>query len=269
MDSSHARPHWSGDADYSNVPFFIRRMDTQGRVTVPEVPSASLPFIGFLYLTDGEVLAESDGVKFLCETGHLLLIPEGRPFAIRYYDSAVGYTGGFRPELLSRPETVLQWIDPVQHAFWFDEAVFVAELFKMLALSFDRGDTGFISMGLDLLISRINVQPAARLPQKVSAFLESVFAAGRPPKDLGAYAAEVFVSPGHLSRLVKKTTGKSVGAWIDIARMGMAKRLLRDTEMPVAEIASATGLDDSSYFSRFFKHHAGLTPLAFRKKMHG
>lgn len=35
-------------------------MDTQGRVTVPEVPSAALPFIGFLYLTDGEILAEVD-----------------------------------------------------------------------------------------------------------------------------------------------------------------------------------------------------------------
>lgn len=35
-------------------------MDTQGRVTVPEVPSSALPFIGFLYLTDGEIFAEVD-----------------------------------------------------------------------------------------------------------------------------------------------------------------------------------------------------------------
>lgn len=269
MNSLPVRPHWSGDADYSHVPFFIRRMDTHGRVTVPEVPSAALPFVGFLYLTDGEVLAEVDGEQFLCETGHLLLIPEGRTFSIRYYDSAAGYSGGFRADILSRPEIVLQWIDPVQHAFWFDEAVFVGELFNMLALSFDRGDNDFIGKGLDLLVSRIKVHPANRLPLKVSAFLESVFSAKCPPADLNYYAAEVYVSPGHLSRMVRKTTGKSVGAWIDIARMGMAKRLLRDTEMPVADIAIAAGMDDSSYFSRFFKRHAGLTPLAFRKKMRG
>lgn len=167
-DTLSTRPHWSKDADYSRVPFFIRRMNTRGRITVAEVPSASLPLVGFLYLTEGEVLAEVDGIQFLCESGHLLLIPEGRP-----------------------------------------------------------------------------------------------------PQDLPTYAAEAFVSPGHLNRTVKKATGKSVGAWIDIARLGMAKRLLRDTELPVSEVAVAVGLDDSSYFSRFFKLHVSLTPVAFRKKMHG
>jgi AraC-like DNA-binding protein len=264
-----ARPHWSKAADYSRVPFFIRRMDTQGRVTVPEVPSAALPFVGFLYLTDGEVLAEVDGVQFLCGAGHLLLIPEGLTFSIRYYADAVGYTGGFRADLLSRPETVLQWVEPVQHAFWFDEAAFVGELFNMLAISFERGDSDFIGKGLELLVSRVKVQPAKRLPGKVSAFLERVFSREGPPRDLAAYAADAFVSPGHLNRMVRQATGKSVGAWIDIARLGMAKRLLRDTEWPVAEIATAVGLDDSSYFSRFFKRHAGVTPLAFRQKMHG
>ncbi len=269
MKPDPKRPHWNKDTDYSGAPFFIRRMNTQGRISVPEVPSAELPFVGFLYLTDGEVLAEVDGVQFLCETGHLLLIPESRPFSIRYYSDAVGYTGGFRPDMLSRPEKVLQWIEPVQQAFWFDEAAFVGELFNMLAHSFDQGETDFLVKGLELLLSRIRTRPTTQLPQKVSTFLESVFSVSRPPRGLATYAAEAFVSPGHLNRLVKKATGKSVGAWIDISRLGRAKRLLRDTELPVAEIASAIGLDDSSYFSRFFKRHAGLTPLAFRKKMHG
>ncbi|MBR2747080.1 MAG: AraC family transcriptional regulator [Bacteroidales bacterium] len=268
-DTLSTRPHWSKDADYSRVPFFIRRMNTRGRITVAEVPSASLPLVGFLYLTEGEVLAEVDGIQFLCESGHLLLIPEGRPFAIRYYADAIGYTGGFRADLLSRPEVVLPWIEPVQQAFWFDEAVFVGELFNMLALSFEKGDVDFLAKGVDLLVSRVKAQPKERMPKMVSGFLESVFSTGRPPQDLPTYAAEAFVSPGHLNRTVKKATGKSVGAWIDIARLGMAKRLLRDTELPVSEVAVAVGLDDSSYFSRFFKLHVGLTPVAFRKKMHG
>jgi hypothetical protein len=158
MDSIHNMPHWSKDADYSRVPFFIRRMNTRGRITVSEVPSASLPLVGFLYLTEGEVLAEVDGIQFLCESGHLLLIPEGRPFAIRYYADAIGYTGGFRSDLLSRPEVVLPWIEPVQQAFWFDEAVFVGELFNMLALS-SKGDVDFLAKGIDLLVSRVRRNP--------------------------------------------------------------------------------------------------------------
>lgn len=269
METKQTRPHWSKDADFSRVPFFIRRMNTRGRITVAEVPSASLPLVGFLYLTEGEVLAEVDGIQFLCESGHLLLIPEGRPFAIRYYADAIGYTGGFRTDLLSRPEVILPWIEPIQQSFWFDEAAFIGELFNMMALSFERKDFDFIGKGLDLLVSRVKAQPKDRLSKMVSGFLESVFSVARPPQDLATYAEEACVSPGHLNRMVKKATGKSVGTWIDIARLGMAKRLLRDTELPVADIASAVGMDDSSYFSRFFKLHAGLTPLAFRKRMHG
>lgn len=264
-----SKPHWSGEADFSRMPFFIRRMNTLGRVNVPEVPSDALPLVGFLYLMEGEVLAEVDGVQYLCEAGHLLLIPAGLTFSVRYYSDAVGYTGGFKADLLSRPESVLQWIEPVQQAFWFDEAAFVGELFNMLVLSFERKDTEFIGKGLDILISRIKAQPTARLPKVVSGFLEQVFSTSQPPKDLASYAESAFVSPGHLNRMVRKVTGKSVGAWIDIARLGQAKRLLRDTELPISEISVGVGLDDPSYFSRFFKNHAGLTPLQFRKKMHG
>ena len=269
MASLKVHPHWSKDADFSQVPFFIRRMNTREQVSVPEVPPAHLPFVGFLFLTGGEVLAEVDGTQFLCGIGHLLLIPEGRSFSIRYYSDAVGYTGGFRADLLSRPEVVLQWLEPVHQAFWFDEAVFVGELFNMMVLSFERGDREFLGKGLDLLLSRVKSPSLSRPSQVVSGFLESVFSSVRPPQNLSVYAQEACVSPGHLNRMVRNATGKSVGEWIDIARLGMAKRLLRDTEQPVSEIATAVGLDDSSYFSRFFKKHAGISPLAFRKKMHG
>lgn len=267
MNPRHTLPHWSKEADFSQYPFFIRRMNTAGRVDVPEVPSATLPVVGFLFLTQGEVLAVIDGVQYLCEAGHLLLIPESRPFSIRYYSDTVGYTGGFKPDLISHPEVILQWIEPVHQAFWFDEAAFVGELFNMLALSFERKDSEFIAKGMNLLISRIRNRTKSNLPALVSSFLESVFSTERPPQDLDTYAAESFVSAGHLNRMVKKHTGKSVGTWITISRLGMAKRLLRDTEMPVAEIATAIGIADSSYFCRHFKKYTGISPLVFRKKM--
>lgn len=248
--------------------FFIRRMNTKGRVTVSEVPSVSLPLTGFLYLMQGEVLAEVEGSQYMCYPGHLLLIPEGKPYSIRYYEDVVGYTGGFKAEFISRPDVVMKWMEPVQQAFWFDEAAFVGELLNMMANCSEKGDYDFIAKGLDLLLSRVKVQPTANMPALVSKFLDSVFSGSHPPRHIDYYASEAFVSPGHLNRVVKKTTGKSVGAWIGIARMIMAKRLLGETELPVSEIAAEVGLDDASYFSRFFKHQVGMTPLAFRKRMH-
>ena len=89
------------------------------------------------------------------------------------------------------------------------------------------------------------------------------------PGTIRSYADESGISENYLSRLVKKTTGRSVGAWIDIVRIQRAKRLLADTSLAVIDIAAAVGIEDQSYFSRLFKKEPDLTPSAFRKKMQG
>ena len=52
----HNTPHWKAHADYSKSRFIIRQMDTAGKTRNSEVPVASLPLIGFIYVTHGEVL---------------------------------------------------------------------------------------------------------------------------------------------------------------------------------------------------------------------
>lgn len=51
--------------------------------------------ISFLYLTGGELLAEIEGESSLCYAGHLLLIPPGVPFIIKYHKQCTGYFGSF------------------------------------------------------------------------------------------------------------------------------------------------------------------------------
>jgi AraC-like DNA-binding protein len=60
-----------------------------------------------------------------------------------------------------------------------------------------------------------------------------------------------------------------VGDWIDAVRIVRAKRLLAATSTPIIDIAAAVGLEDQSYFARFFKRETGLTPTGFRKAMQG
>ena len=93
-------PHGSPGTDFSSLRFYIRRMDTSGYVKPAEVPMSRLPLFGFIYVTSGEVLVESEGTPFLCQPGHLLLVPPMCPFATRYYRDAVGYMGGFQPSAL-------------------------------------------------------------------------------------------------------------------------------------------------------------------------
>ena len=265
-------PYWQTGADYADCPFFIRRMDTTGFSKAAEVPLASLPMVGFLYLTDGEVLTDIEGQSFLCGPGHLLLIPEGTPFAIPYYRDAVGFSGGFSSRVLAEGKMLPRLADPVQQAFWFDEGAFMSELFNMLHLAFEKDDRLFIEKGLDLLLSRIRAFSAPSLPPLVSRFLDLVFDRERTPAAVSDYAEALGLSRNYLNRQVKASTGSSAGEWIDHARINRAKRLLRETQLPIIDIAVSVGLEDQSYFSRFFKRQTGQTPSAFRHagdKKHG
>ena len=103
----------------------------------------------------------------------------------------------------------------------------------------------------------------------MQAFLELVFSPGTIDGSLKSYADTLGISTNYLSRLVKQTTGRSPGVWVDIARIGRAKELLSGSQDPVIDIAASIGLEDQSYFSRFFRRHTGMTPSAYRKKMRG
>lgn len=80
------------------------------------------------------------------------------------------------------------------------------------------------------------------------------------------YAGLLHVSTSHLHRVVRNTTGKPPSRWIDEAILLQAKALLRQADLPVAEVAAAVGLQDPSYFARLFKKHEGVTPSAFRRR---
>jgi len=265
----HPQAHWNPKADFSSIPFFIRKMDTSGYVKASDVPEARLPLIGFVYVASGEVLAEVDGTPYLCQQGQILLIPQHNPFSIRYYRNAVGYTGGFAPSILADTKPLRFLSAPLHQDFRHDERAFLGELFNMLATSFDKGDRVFVEKGLDLLLSRIKPGQEDTLPSAVSRFLESVFDPERTSGTIASYAGEIGISENYLSRLVKNATGRSVGAWIDIVRIQRAKRLLSDTRLSIMDIASSVGVEDQSYFSRLFKKETGLTPSSFRRKMQG
>jgi AraC-like DNA-binding protein len=158
---------------------------------------------------------------------------------------------------------------PVHQAFWFDEGVFMGELFNMIQESFEKRDELFIEKALDLFLSRIKSGQSLAVPEVVNRFLESVFSPDRPIGTIAMYAAAAGISENYLSRQVKQHTGRSVGEWIDSVRIVKAKRLLASTSIPIIDVAAAIGLEDQSYFARFFKRETGLTPTGFRKAMQG
>lgn len=85
----------------------------------------------------------------------------------------------------------------------------------------------------------------------------------RLPKE---YADLLYITPNHLNALCKDLLGKTAGDLIRDRVLLEAKRLLTNAGTTVAEIAYELNFQDNSYFTRFFRKYAGLTPDGFRKK---
>ena len=75
------------------------------------------------------------------------------------------------------------------------------------------------------------------------------------------------ISPSYLNKLVRTQTRHSAMDWVEISRVNWAKSLLKDSDMSVGEVSVAIGVDDPSYFTRFFRKSTGMTPSEFRHRM--
>lgn len=85
------------------------------------------------------------------------------------------------------------------------------------------------------------------------------------PLSLRDVADEVGMTPGHLTTIVRRRTGRTVGEWIIQRRMAEARGLLAESDLPVAEVARRVGLVDPGYFSRLFSRTHGVSPRLWRQ----
>lgn len=77
-------------------------------------------------------------------------------------------------------------------------------------------------------------------------------------------ADQVFLSPGYLSDLLKKETGKNTQDHIHYYLIEEAKNLLLVSDRSVSDIAYALGFEYPQYFNKLFKQKTGKTPVEFR-----
>ena len=82
--------------------------------------------------------------------------------------------------------------------------------------------------------------------------------------DFEEIASKMFVSRTHLNRKVKSITGETTSDLVQRIRISTAKDLLRNSALPIWEVAQKCGINDAAYFSTLFKKSVGKTPAQYR-----
>lgn len=72
------------------------------------------------------------------------------------------------------------------------------------------------------------------------------------------------LSPPQLARTFKRVAGMTLVAYLNHVRLANAARLLKETAHSIADIATAVGFADQSYFDKRFKRAFGQSPSSFR-----
>jgi len=78
-------------------------------------------------------------------------------------------------------------------------------------------------------------------------------------------AGEVALSRAAFAKRFKERVGQTMFEYLTILRMQRAQTLLRDTTLPLYEVATRVGYDSDLAFAKAFKRLVGTTPTRYRK----
>lgn len=115
-----------------------------------------------------------------------------------------------------------------------------------------------------LRAERMRAGGRAAVPAAIERFFTILERDHAETRAVAHYARAAGISPRRLGELLVAQTGKSTKQVIDERVLLEQKRLLAHTELSVKELAARTGFAEPTNLVKFFRHHTGATPLAFR-----
>ena len=84
--------------------------------------------------------------------------------------------------------------------------------------------------------------------------------------DLTAFARDRRFSLPYLSNAVHEATGRTFKELLREKRLTKAAELMCSTRLPVQDIITAVGYENTSYFYRIFRERYGMTPREYRRR---
>ncbi len=230
-------------------------------------------FHKFYFLTDGDCYFKVDRTTYHAKAGDLCFLPAGmrQSYYLSEQQMMKKYWCHFNAmigerqlgEVISSP-----FIVSVPHS---DR---VTQLFQSLTMLYEKG--GVLetlrqrAVLLEIiyeyfsLCGQISVRPSIYSNEfsMVMDYIDKHFDQCIRVEDL---AELIHLQPNYFIKYFKKNFGDSPMKYVNKLRVEKAKRLLKNSSLPVAEIAKRVGIEDQYYFSKLFKKYAGVSPRSYRE----
>ncbi|MFT4154005.1 helix-turn-helix domain-containing protein [Parafilimonas sp.] len=124
----------------------------------------------------------------------------------------------------------------------------------------------FYAFGYDIHIRRQKGEEKKSKHQVlVEKFLNLVQHHYKEERSLKFYAGKLYLTPKHLSKVVKENSGITASEWIDNYVILEAKALLKTTDMTVQQISDRLNFPSQSFFGKYFKRLEGVSPSEYKK----
>ena len=232
-----------------------------------------------LLITSGGGVAHLDGERVPLFAGALINVPQGHVHAFRFTQHTQGWVATLADELmdeilvrvgdvrrdLARPAVAPA--PPELHQAMgqvWQEFSGRAKARALVLRGLSATLLGWVARAMEDHSPDDTPAPESSLVQRLEALIEAHFLEHWQVAD---YARALAVSPTHLSRVARATTGVSAQRLIEARLMREARRNLAYTHLGVATIAYTLGYADPAYFTRAFTRDAGLSPRAFRAQV--
>lgn len=98
---------------------------------------------------------------------------------------------------------------------------------------------------------------------RVRQYIEEHYHEGITAADV---ARALHYSHSHLTSVIRRLTGRPLGAWIIARRLDVARERLMTSPASVATIGASVGFRDAAYFTRRFVRAYGIAPGRWRRQ---
>jgi AraC family transcriptional regulator len=156
-----------------------------------------------------------------------------------------------RPVMAGLIRLLAREIDPAQRR----GRIFAETVIRLIALELAASHWSVPVRDLDAPSHR-----DARVQRAID-FVEANFARDISLIEISAVAG---LSPTHLTTVFQRETGFTPYAYVIERRLREAVKMLRATDLPIAQVAFATGFADQQHMTRVFRARLGTTPRSVR-----